>query len=168
MNIPHLSTPLAVDTLWHTNWWFAVRQVIEWKPYHYFLDSRISGSHREYAEKHIIPWQRREHHDTGNREGTSSPLIPQTQAFLRARISATLDDIPLDPLDAIETVKILWWKRIAAAKKEDRPSIEEQRRKLCEAFQTVVDGRVPTLLALDWILGICVGLQQDESGFAHT
>ena len=55
MNTPHLTTPLAVDTLWHTNWGFAVKQIIGGKSYNYFLDSRIAGSHRDYAEQYIIP-----------------------------------------------------------------------------------------------------------------
>lgn len=168
MNIPHLTTPLAVETLWHTNWWFAVRHIIEWIPYNYFLDYRIAGSHREYAERYIIPWKRVEHNNISNRAGTPSPLLSHTTAFLRARITATLDDIPLDPLEAIKIVETLWWKRITAAKKEDRPSLEEQQRKLCAAFQSVSDGCLPTLLALDWILGICVGLQYEQEGFAHA
>ncbi len=46
--------------------------------------------------------------DTTNREGTSSPLLPGTTAFIRARISATLDDLPLDPTEAQEVVRRIW------------------------------------------------------------
>lgn len=168
MNTPHLTTPLAVDTLWHTNWWFAVKQITGGQSYNYFLDYRIAGSHRDYAEKYILPWRRREHSETRNREGTPSPLLLGTTAFLRARISATLDDLPLDPVEAQEVVRRIWWTRIAAARENERQVLREQQEKLCDALQTVIDRKVSTILGLDWIFGICCGLKQSETDFTHT
>lgn len=163
MNTPQLTTSLAVDIIWHTNWGFAVKQIIGGRSYNYFLDHRIAGLHREYAEKFIIPWKRREHADTKNREGTSSPLLPATTAFLRARIVSTLDDIPLNPTEAQEVVRRIWWARIAAVREKEKQVLIEQQEKICSALQTVIDGKVSTILALDGIVGVCCGLEQLEA-----
>lgn len=168
MNTPHLATPLPVDTLWHTNWELAVKQIIGGQSYNYFLDHRIAGPHRDYVDRCIIPWQRQEHMDTTNREGTSSPLLPGTTAFIRARISATLDDLPLDPTEAQEVVRRIWWARITAARENEKQALREQQEKICSDLQTVIDGKVSTILALDWIFGICCGLEQSKAEFIDS
>lgn len=42
MNTPHLTTPLTVDTLWHTNWGFCVRTILAGQTTDFFLDGRIA------------------------------------------------------------------------------------------------------------------------------
>ncbi len=50
MNTP---SSFPVETLWHTNWGFCVRAVLAGQTTAFFLDSRISGSHRTYVEPFI-------------------------------------------------------------------------------------------------------------------
>ena len=163
MNIPSFVTPLAVNRIWHTNWGFAVRHIMGWKARNFFLDYRIAGPHREYVEKLIVPWQRIEHEDINNREWTQSPLLPSVVGYLRARITATLDDIPLDPIQAQTVVREIWWERIGCANHADKKSLAEQREKICAELQKVIDWKFSTILDLDWIFGICCGLEQRET-----
>lgn len=52
MNTPYLTTPIDVDTLWHTNSGFVVRGITAGKTYDYLFDSKISpGSFRDYADQ---------------------------------------------------------------------------------------------------------------------
>lgn len=163
MHIPSHSTPLSVDTLWHTNWGFAVRQIIDNCPYNYFFDGRIVGSHRDYAEQFIPLWQRREHeYRPRDSTGTPSPLLPGTTAFIRAQITSTLDCIPLDAVSAAEVVSALWEERIISARWESQSSLREQRDDILVWIQSVIDGRIPTILALPRIIGNCAGLTRDK------
>lgn len=104
---PYLSTPLETDTVWHTNWGFCVRTILDGYTADFFLDGRIAGSHRSYVAT-FIDGERAEHENTFNKQGTYNALMPDVTAYVRARIVATGDDIPLDPVAAIQTVEALW------------------------------------------------------------
>lgn len=104
---PYLSTPLETDALWHTNWGFCVRTILDGYTADFFLDGRIAGSHRSHVET-FIDGERAEHENIFNKQGTRNILLPDVIAHVRARIVASGDDIPLDPVVAIQTVEALW------------------------------------------------------------
>lgn len=169
MNTPRHSTPLLVDTLWHTNWGFAVKQIIDEKPYNYFFWNQVAWSHRDYAERFILPWQRREHEfETRTREGTPSPLLPDTTAYVCAQIASNLINFPLDPVAAQRVLYDVWTEYIQKARAESRPALEIQRDERHREIQRVIDGDIPTVLALRWIIGICCEMRHGENNISHT
>lgn len=154
MNTPHLITPIAVDTLWHTNWGFCVRTILSGQSTDFFLDHRVSWSHREYAQS-FIDGTRREHENTSNKTGTPNLLVSWVIANIKARIISTGDDIPLDPHEALSTVRRLWGARIERAKIEDRPGLEVQMDALCRQISRVIQGELSSVVAIEGILGVC-------------
>ncbi len=161
MNTPHLTTPLTVDTLWHTNWGFCVRTILAGQTTDFFLDGRIAWSHRDYADS-FIERNRQEHHNVFDRHGTPNLLVPGVIAHVKARIIATGDDIPLDPEWAVSTVQKLWNARIERAKPEDRPWLAEYRDKLCAEIQKVLSGHTSSIAAIDGIIGVCSALKKEK------
>lgn len=160
MNSQSAFSSFPVDTLWHTNWGFCVRHVLAGSLHDFWLHQRIVGSHREYVEKYIPSGRRREHENVFNRHGTSSPLLPGTVAHVQARISATLDDIPLDPIQAQEVILRIWNLRIASSKKQsDKEDLQKQRDEYCYEIQRVISGEIPSILKIEGIRGICSGLE---------
>lgn len=159
MNTSHLITPIAVDTLWHTNWGFCVRTILSGQSTDFFLDNRIPWSHREYAQS-FIDGTRREHENASNKIGTPNQLTQGTVAHIKARIVATGDDIPLAPDEALSTLQRLWDARIERAKPEDRPWLEEYRNRLWEQIQRVLSGELSSVVAIDGILWICASLKK--------
>lgn len=161
MNTPHLTTPIAVDTLWHTNWGFCVRTVLCGQTTDFFLDNRISWSHREYAQW-FIEGAREEHEHIPNKIGTPNPLISGVIAYTKARIIFTQDDIPLVPQEALSTVQRLWNARIERAKPEDKPWIIEYRDRLCTQIQRVLSSELSSVVAIDGFIGVCGALKKEE------
>lgn len=158
MHTPYLTTPISVDTLWHTNWGFCVRTILSGQATDFFLDHRLGWSHREYTQS-FIDGTRKEHENTSNKTGTPNQLLSWVIAHVKARIIATWDDIPLDPREALLTVQKLWNARIERAKLEDRPGLEEYRDGLCQGIHQVIDGNLSSVIALKGIIWVLESLK---------